>query len=358
MNYIEQINVFWLLDAEHSFNGNESRLYFYLLKLSNSLYWKNPLTNADRHTAAMVGISVNTLKTCRNRLQQAGLITFKSGGNGARDKCIYELAVADKVLTKVSKIDTLPEEEAGRYQNLTPNPQPNLEPYPQPYLQKTDDISKQKPEENKKEVGAPVAPPTEPPKKKVEVKEKRHLPDLEETKQYFLQLRGDTKLRNSWPEDRCFWEAQRFFDHYQANGWLQGKGKPIVDWKAAVRNWLRNEREGVYGGRQAPVAQQPVVTHAPQPVADKMAMELDFLYGRYLEGQCTIRSIETIHYDWLKKQNLVSFPQETVDAIRKQAIAEKPEAEHDEQVRKRFMKKFGVLHFFEQMKQKGKEELL
>ena len=117
MNYIEQINVFWLLDAEHSFNGNESRLYFYLLKLSNSLYWKNPLTNADGYTANMVGISVNTLKTARNRLQQAGLIRFKPGGNGARDKCLYEIVESSKIINKVSKNDTLGN---VRYQNLTP----------------------------------------------------------------------------------------------------------------------------------------------------------------------------------------------------------------------------------------------
>ena len=37
-------------------------------------------------------------------------------------------------------------------------------------------------------------------------------------------------------------DAGRFIDYYTANGWMAGKTK-MKDWKAAVRNWHRNERE-------------------------------------------------------------------------------------------------------------------
>jgi len=36
--------------------------------------------------------------------------------------------------------------------------------------------------------------------------------------------------------------AEVFFDFYEANGWVQGKGKPIKDWKACVRTWERNNK--------------------------------------------------------------------------------------------------------------------
>ena len=38
-------------------------------------------------------------------------------------------------------------------------------------------------------------------------------------------------------------DAQHFVDYYTANGWVQGKGKPIKDWKATVRTWERNSGE-------------------------------------------------------------------------------------------------------------------
>lgn len=37
-------------------------------------------------------------------------------------------------------------------------------------------------------------------------------------------------------------DAQRFVDFYTANGWTQGKGKPIKDWRAAVRTWEGREQ--------------------------------------------------------------------------------------------------------------------
>ena len=36
-------------------------------------------------------------------------------------------------------------------------------------------------------------------------------------------------------------DAQRFCDFYTANGWCQGRGKPIKDWRAAVRTWERED---------------------------------------------------------------------------------------------------------------------
>lgn len=56
-------------------------------------------------------------------------------------------------------------------------------------------------------------------------------PTLEEVKEYCRQ-RGNKV------------DAERFVNFYETNGWVQGRGKPIRDWKAAVRTWEnRNDSE-------------------------------------------------------------------------------------------------------------------
>lgn len=119
MTYIELINNFWELDEDWQFTCCETRLYFYLLKTANRLGWVDSWTRSDAKVSSDVGVSVNSMKTARNRLVQAGLIEFKSGGNGQRDKTRYIVRCQ------------------FRCQNLIPKLQPKHEPKPQPYINKT-----------------------------------------------------------------------------------------------------------------------------------------------------------------------------------------------------------------------------
>ena len=38
-------------------------------------------------------------------------------------------------------------------------------------------------------------------------------------------------------------DPQRFVDFYTANGWVQGKGKPIKDWRAVIRYWEQTQKQ-------------------------------------------------------------------------------------------------------------------
>ncbi len=74
---------------------------------------------------------------------------------------------------------------------------------------------------------------TEEPKKKLRQKKGIEIensipPDWENVLQFF-------KEKNATDTD-----AQKFYNHFQSNGWLVGGKSKMKDWKAAARNWLLN----------------------------------------------------------------------------------------------------------------------
>ena len=62
------------------------------------------------------------------------------------------------------------------------------------------------------------------------VKEKRFAPPTLENVSEYCREMGYTNVN-----------AERFIDFYTSNGWMVGKNR-MKDWKAAVRNWDRREK--------------------------------------------------------------------------------------------------------------------
>lgn len=86
-------------------------------------------------------------------------------------------------------------------------------------------------------------------KKNTTVAKRFKAPTMEEAKAYFAE-RGCGEL-----------EAERFIDHFTANGWKVSKN-PMKDWKAAARNWMRNVREwgGGYQQTRIEVPERDILT--------------------------------------------------------------------------------------------------
>lgn len=75
------------------------------------------------------------------------------------------------------------------------------------------------------EAQPPAAPAPSAPEKREPKPQRTKPPTLDEVQEY-CATRGNKV------------DAQRFYDFYTANGWVQGRsGKPIKDWRAAVRTW-------------------------------------------------------------------------------------------------------------------------
>ena len=95
-------------------------------------------------------------------------------------------------------------------------------------------------------------------------------PTLEEVRAY-CQEKGFT------------FDPDMFFNHYEANGWVQGKGKPIKSWQACCNTWQRREGEFGRGGAQ-PGAQGRGQTATPlgaQPRAGDPVAATPAAKGKY-----------------------------------------------------------------------------
>jgi hypothetical protein len=91
MNLFDLLANFWRLDEQKNFSGNETRLYFFLIHLVNRSFWPEWIEFADKRMVANANISLQVLKSARERLQEAKLLDFVPGG-GFRVKTKYRIS--------------------------------------------------------------------------------------------------------------------------------------------------------------------------------------------------------------------------------------------------------------------------
>ncbi|MBK5202793.1 MAG: hypothetical protein JJE45_03650 [Prolixibacteraceae bacterium] len=90
MNLFDLLANFWRLDEQKNFSGNETRLYFFLIHIANRSFWPEWIEFADKRMVANANISLQVLKSARERLQEAELLDFVPGG-GFRVKTKYRI---------------------------------------------------------------------------------------------------------------------------------------------------------------------------------------------------------------------------------------------------------------------------
>lgn len=246
MNYIELINNFWKADIEYSFTGNETKLYMFLLHTSNSLGWKNPFRLSYRQIELGANLTVNTVKSARNKLKQSGLIDFIEGKKGnAKDfnnKSVYEI--------RLSKFDNQTGNHMGNQSdNQTGNQSDN----------QTDDIDKQETINLNINNNIPLLVPQVEntdqsvfSESTIHPAEKKEKSSAKKERMVFTPPSVET-VTDYCKENGYTVSAWKFVNYYTSNGWLVGKNK-MKDWKAAVRTWQSKENEN--GNRQLPANNQ------------------------------------------------------------------------------------------------------
>lgn len=101
-------------------------------------------------------------------------------------------------------------------------------------------------------------------------KEKRFAPPTPENVSEYCREMGYTHV-----------DADRFVDFYSAKGWMVGKSK-MKDWKAAVRNWERQDKE----------QRQGMIAKAPKQNRFKNFEERKYDYDKLVYGELANRGEE------------------------------------------------------------------
>lgn len=135
--------------------------------------------------------------------------------------------------------------------------------------------------------------------------------------------------KKGWPEKFCKYYAEKFWDHYQSNGWKVSGKAAMKDWQAAFRSqWqtlkfiedinflnacLKNQEQKPSGQPAPPVT----VGQAPGPTTDGNLMYMDEVMAYYGANHFEVEDIRLAScYDTLKDYKLMRLTKEESDLIK------------------------------------------
>lgn len=240
MNYIKHLTGFFdRIVKDSDLNPTHISLYIGLFQHWNVNRFQNPISITRDEVMRISKIaSKATYHKCMKDLHNKGYVKYEPSYNPFKGSMVilYNLAEDLKPVQKTAsaqqKIGSITKQALNKYQT---GDQTSTEQALVPSINNTNNLNNtnnsnlgehakyQNEDENlgldenisKKEKGCAE-------------KEKTIAPNLEEIKTYFSE--------KSFPE----LEAQKFFNHFSSNGWLVGGKSPMVDWRAAAKNWMIN----------------------------------------------------------------------------------------------------------------------
>ena len=178
-------------------------------------------------------------------------------------------------------------------------------------------------------------------------------PPLKEVEEFF---KTDPEIPIFWPPAKRETEAGKYFHHYQGNGWLQANGNLVVDWRSQAKSWIAKEQEGAF-------ARGVKNNNSPPPAAQKLLAKIErdinILYSDFTSNpvNISISNIDTAHYEYLMKKEMINFSEDMGREIRNQAkvFMRENHLQNNDQTVQLCMKKFGVVEFFKEQLRQGKE---
>ena len=235
MNYILQLSGFFQkVAADNRLNPTHVSLYMAIFQFWNSGRFQNPVSISRQELMRISKISAKaTYHKCIKDLHNYGYIQYLPSFNPFKGSLVYlfDLQSSAKLVSTLDRtnIETSIEQALAPYINKENILNLNIE---NEDTRPQNDIVLKVSKKGAKVVeinGEKVQSGNLPKKRTSKIHSTNAFPPtLEEISKYFLEQNSNEV------------EAQKFFNHFQSNGWKVGGKAPRKDWQAAAGNWILN----------------------------------------------------------------------------------------------------------------------
>ena len=235
MNYILQLSGFFQrVAADNRLNPTHVSLYMAIFQYWNSGRFQNPVSISRQELMRISKISAKaTYHKCIKDLHNFDYIQYLPSFNPFKGSLVYlfDMQSSAKLVSTHdhTNIETSIEQALAPYINKENILNLNIE---NEDTQPKNDIVLKVSKNRVKvvEINGEKVDSKNSPEKRTPINQPTNTfqPTIEKIREFFLAQNSNEV------------EAQKFFNHYQSNGWKVGGKAPMKDWQAAAGNWLLN----------------------------------------------------------------------------------------------------------------------
>ena len=248
MNYIKHLTGFFeKVSIDFELNPTHISLYMAVFQLWNQNRFQNPIGISRDELMRISKISSTaTFHKCIKELSTKGYVIYSPSYNPFKGSTLevinldyYTKPVQKKEIRKLKRVS---KNEQVIEQVIKQDNEQALNKYQTsskhvPYINNTNNLNIVNEHNQKNEVDN---------QKNLEIET---LLDAEKnTKKKLREKKGTEQIPPDWELVMAFFkdkqiplvEAEKFYNHFQSNGWLVGGKSKMKDWKAAASNWIIN----------------------------------------------------------------------------------------------------------------------
>lgn len=257
MNYIRHLTGFYdKIQQDERLNPTHISLYLALFQFWNINHFQNPISISRNEMMRLSKISaLGTYHKCIKELQNFGYIEYIPSFNPYKGSLVnlynFENSEVQNLNKRNTKKRTTIEQEVNQHhiKNDTANRQALIPSINNTNISNTNNktivstpetvIARNGAKRNDEAIsGSHIAIPKIAHQNEESQSTDNHQPTtkfcpphISEVKMYFAEKDAPSE------------EAEKFFNHYESNGWLVGGKSKMKNWQAAARNWLLNAKK-------------------------------------------------------------------------------------------------------------------